>query len=104
MSLTGYGPSPRTRLIFNGDDNKFELWLFKFRAYLRVQKLQCIFDDPGVENYDSTNALAYAELVQLLDDKSLCLIIRDAVDDCVKALDIFTIYPIGSSKPRIIAL
>ena len=50
------------------------------------------------------NAKAFAELVQLLDDRSLALIIRDAKDDGRKALQILREYYLGKSKPRIISL
>ena len=36
-SATGYGP--RARLLFDGDENKYELWEIKFFGYLRIQKL-----------------------------------------------------------------
>jgi hypothetical protein len=46
-------------------------------------------DPTKVTDFDSKNAEAYAELVQLLDDdRSLSLIIRDAADDGQGALQI----------------
>ncbi|KAK3895509.1 hypothetical protein Pcinc_000748 [Petrolisthes cinctipes] len=74
---TGYGPS--TRLIFDGDEAKYELWEVKFKGYLLVQKLHGVVRDanPDAEK----NAQVFAELVQVLDDKSINLIIRDADDD-----------------------
>ena len=66
-------------------------------AYLRTMKLNDFTDE-------EKHAEVYAELVQLLDDKSLTLIIREAKDDGPKALTILREYYIGSSKPRIIAL
>ena len=101
--VTGYGPSmTRNRLIYNGDESKFELWLEKFRGHLRLQKLlpELNLDEPDVEK----NACIYAELVMLLDDKSLSLVIRDAKDDGKKALGILTEHYLGKSKPRIISL
>ena len=44
------------------------------------------------------------ELVQVLDDKSLNLIIRDAEDNGKKALQILRDHYVGTSKPRIISL
>ncbi|KAK3895660.1 hypothetical protein Pcinc_000583 [Petrolisthes cinctipes] len=37
LGATGYGP--RSRLLFNGDEEKYELWEVKFMGHLRLQKL-----------------------------------------------------------------
>ncbi|XP_057680235.1 uncharacterized protein LOC130908627 [Corythoichthys intestinalis] len=50
------------------------------------------------------NADAYAEMIQLLDDESLSLIMRDATNDGTKALKILREYYAGKGKPRIINL
>ena len=50
------------------------------------------------------NEEAFAELIQFLDDKSLSLVMRDAVDDGRKALRILRQHYAGSGKPRIISL
>ena len=50
------------------------------------------------------NADAYAELILLLDDKSLSLVMRDAPDNGRKALQILREYYAGRGKPRIINL
>ena len=102
-NVTGYGlPSMRNRLVYNGDESKFELWLEKFRGHLRLQKLLIELDKdvPDVEK----NACIYAELVMLLDDKSLSLVIRDGKDDGKKSLAILVEHYLGKSKPRIISL
>lgn len=89
--LTGYGPSPR--LIFDGDERKFELWEVKFLGYLRLKKLDTIFTplaedaNEQARTADTTkNADAFAELIQCLDDRSLTLVIREAANDGRKAL------------------
>ena len=71
LNVTGYGP--RGRLIFNGDEEKCELWEVKFLGHLRIQKLHGVLTagSPGADQ----NARVYAELVQLLDDTSLSLVI-----------------------------
>ena len=102
---TGYGPS--RRLIFDGNDDKYELWEVKFLAHLRIQKLLKVVQSRESERSDNDaeeNAEVFAELVQYLDDKSLSLIIRDAQDDGRKALKILREYYRGSSKPRVISL
>ena len=95
---TGYGP--RNRLVFDGDETKYELWEIKFISHLRLQKL---LDTNGELDANKT-ADIFAELVQLLDDRSLSLIIRDAKNDGKKAVDILRQHYKGSSKPRLIAL
>ena len=104
INLTGYGPW-RT-LIFDGDENKFELWEVKFLGYMRLQKLHGVF--VPVEGKDppdaATKAQAFAELIQCLDDHSLSLVIREAKDDGKKALDVLREHYQGKSKPRIMAL
>lgn len=100
LGLTGYGP--RNRLIFDGDESKYELWEVKFLGYLRTQKLHDVLaaDTPDAEK----NAQVFAELVQFLDDRSLSLIIRDAKDNGKQAIKILREHYLGTSKPRIIAL
>ena len=41
-NVTGYGPS--ARLIFNGDERKFELWEIKLLGYLCLKKLDAILN------------------------------------------------------------
>ena len=100
MTSTGYGP--RSRIIFDGDETKFELWEIKFKGYLRIQKLLSVIesDTPDADK----NAEVFAELIECLDDRTLILIIRDAKDNGKKALEILKQHYIGKSKTRIIAL
>ncbi|KAK3876711.1 hypothetical protein Pcinc_018523 [Petrolisthes cinctipes] len=100
LGATGYGP--RSRLLFNGDEEKYELWEVKFMGHLRLQKLHEVLTatTPDPEN----NARVYAELVQLLDDTSLSLVIREAKDDGKKAIKILREYYMETSKPRILSL
>ena len=98
---TGYGPR-HSRLIFNGDQLKYELWELKFLGYLKLNKLLDVInnDNPDADK----NADVFAELVQCLDDRSLTLIARDAKDDGKKAIKILREHYLGKSKPRIISL
>ena len=49
---------------------------------MRLQKLRDVIQTPDDKDVDDEkNAEAFAELIQFLDDKSLSLIKRDAVDD-----------------------
>ena len=79
-AATGYVPSPNqrmNRLIFDGDDSRYELWEIKFLGHLRLQKLYTVISEPDDSKVDAVrNADCFAELVQCLDDRSLSLIIR----------------------------
>ena len=107
---TGYGPRKEVlgrygRLFFDGDEQKYEQWEIKFLGYMRLQKLHKVITADEDEDIDrDKNAEAFAELIQFLDDKSLSLIMRDAVDDGRKALKILKGHYAGTSKPRIISL
>lgn len=106
MSLTGYGPrnAKIQRLLFDGDDTKYELWEARFLGYLQTLKLKATIL-PSEEEPDATkNEECYAELIQLLDDKSLSLVMRDAAGDGRKALKILREHYASQGKPRIIAL
>ena len=107
-NLTGYGPSSNAgrfnRLYFDGDERKYEQWEIKFLGYMRLQKLKDVIL-PSDEAPDATkNEEAFAELIQFLDDRSLSLVMRDAVDDGRKALAILRNHYAGKGKPRIISL
>ena len=104
QNLTGYGP--RRVLVFDGDENKYELWEVKFLSQMRIQKLHDVFvPSEGEDELDEAkNANGFAELVQHLDDRSLSLIIREAKDDGRKALKVLREHYQGKGKPRIIAL
>ena len=102
--LTGFGTS-RNRLIFTGDERKYELWEIKFLGYMRLRKLhETITAASDVPVDDSKNCEAFAEIIQCLDDKSLSLIMRDAKDDGRKALAMLRKHYLSRGKPRIIAL
>ena len=102
--LTGYGP--RRGLVFDGDENKNELWEVKFLSLMRIQKLHDVFvPSEGEDELDEVkNANGFAELVQHRDDRSLSLIIREAKNDGRKALKVLREHYQRIGKPRIIAL
>ena len=106
---TGYGPRHGSgryeRLMFDGDERKYEQWEVKFLGYMTLQKLKDTIlaaNDGDVDQ--GKNELAFAELIQFLDDKSLSLVMRDARDDGRKAIQILRAHYAGSWKPRIISL
>ncbi|XP_048575805.1 uncharacterized protein LOC125557333 [Nematostella vectensis] len=107
MSSTGYGSrtdSKWNRLTFDGDESKYELWEAKFLGHLRMLKLKDTIL-PSTDAPDATkNEECYAELIQLLDNKILSLVMREATDDGRKALKILREFYASQSKPRIITL
>ena len=106
---TGYGPS--RRLLFDGDENKYEQWEIKFLGYMKLRNLKETLllktlptDTVKIAVDAEKNEEAFAELIQYLDDRSLQLVMRDAVDDGRKALKILREHYRSSSKPKIISL
>ena len=110
---TGYGPSRRdngsqwSRLLFDGDETKYEIWEAKVLAYLHTLSLKDAILGKNL-NGDETdmerNEEVYNELIQFLDYKSLSLIMREASDNGREALRILRDHYAGKGKPRIISL
>ena len=104
---TGYGPRIKVP-IFDGNEDKYNLWEVKFLGFMRIQKLHDVITNQeggALSEEDSRkNADAFAELVQVLDDRSLSLVMRDAKDDGRSALRILREHYCSKGKPRIIAL
>lgn len=103
------GAASRPRLAFDGDEAKYEIWETKMLGHLHLSGLKkTVLGEPTTSPERATdaekNANAYAELIQMLDDKSLSLIMRDAPDDGRKALKILREYYAGKGTPRIINL
>ena len=98
---TGYGPRA---LIFSGEEEDYDLWEVRFLGYMALQNLKKTIL-PGAETPDDTkNERAYAELVMILDAKSLSMVMTDAADDGRKTLSILRDHYRGASKPRILTL
>lgn len=97
------------RPTFDGDETKYEIWETKMLGYLHLNGLKdTVLREPTSEREIAAdagkNADAYAELILLLDDKSLSLVMRDAPNEGRKALKILREYYAGRGKPRIINL
>ena len=111
MSSKGYGPSS-SHLLFDGDERKYELWEVKFLVYLHLKELSDTIltplapdAEPAQRQADSVkNADAFAELIQVVDDRSLSLIICCTVHDGRKALTIHREHYLSKGKPRVISL
>lgn len=104
---TGYGPrrgfhGSHGRLIFDGHERKYEQWEVKFLGYMRLQGLKQTLVTTDVNNVETVkNEEAFAELIQFLDDKSLSLVMRDALDNGRGALKILREHYAGAGKPRV---
>ena len=98
---TGYGSR---KPIFNGDERNYDIWQIKFKSYLRTRGLKDVLTAVPAEVDEDKNADIFAELIQTLDDRSINLIIRDAVDDGRKAMTILDTHYKSKGKPRIITL
>ena len=87
------------RLVFDGDEAKYEVWETKLLGYFRLLGLKNTVLNEPVEEAEKAadpekNADAYAELILMLtlDDKSLSLVMRDAQHDGRKVLNILRDY------------
>lgn len=76
----------------------------KFLCHLRLLSLKStILHEPDEEDAEE-DAEKNAELIQLLDDKSLSLVMREASDDGRRALQVLRDHYAGKGKPRVISL
>ena len=101
--LTGYGPQPR--MVFDGDESRYEIWETKMLAYMKSAKLKDVIL-PESTTIASAEQLddAFSKLVPFLDDRSLRLVLRDAKDNGRKALGILREHYAGSGSQRILSL
>ena len=76
--------------------------LIKFVLFYNMLQLKSKLEK-NPPNADK-NPDIYAELIQLLDDRSLALSMRDARDNGKKALEILREHYMGQGEPKIIAL
>ena len=76
----------------------------KFLGYMRLQKLKDVILSEEEDVDQEKNEEAFAELIQFMDDRSLSLVMRDAVNDGRAALKILREHYAGASTPRIISL
>ena len=99
----GYGPSPR--LNFDGEEKNYEQWELKLLAYMKLRKLKDVInpDSNTIHSMDAKEE-AFSELIQLLDERSISLIMRDARDDERKALKILRNHYAGAGPQRIISM
>ena len=91
-------------LIFDGNEEKYDMWECKFLAHMRIKKLKkAIIPDGGRTTADEQED-AFAQLVQCLDERCLALVMRDAADNGRKALTILRNHYAGHGKPRVLSM
>ena len=107
---TGYGGPANgrwRRLQFDGDERNYEQWEMRFLGHMLMMGLKRTIL-PADENETTEDPvkqeMAFAQLIQFLDEKSLSLVMRDSVDNGRKALKILQEHYAGKSKPRVITL
>ena len=98
----GYGPS---HLCFDGNEARYEIWEEKMLVYMKLKNLKEVIL-PGTVASAERKEQCYAELIQFLDERSLCLclVMREAKDDGRRALQILRQHYVGNNEPRIMSL
>ena len=106
QNSTGYGPSGscRNNLAFNGDERCHEKWETKFLGYMKLKKLKSMILPNSTAADTEKNEVAFAEMIQFLDDVSLSLVMRDAKDNGRETLAILRRHYRGKGKQGIICL
>ncbi len=92
--------------MFDEDETEYELWETKMLGHLHLLRLKnMVLREPTSQDEvvadGKKNTDAYAELIQLLDDKSLSLIMKYAPDNARKALKILREYYAVKGKPHL---
>ena len=91
----------------DADERKYEQWQVKFLGYMRLHKLKDVLvsENWGEGANAGRNEEVFAELIQFIYNKSLALVMRDAIDDGIQALKIpLRAHHAGTGKPRVISL
>ena len=73
-------------------------------GYLKIKKLKDIVTSTDDTVDEDKNEEVYAELIQLIDKKSLALIMRSAKNKGREAMKVLRGHYAGKGKPRVIAL
>ena len=98
---------PRSRIYLNGDAESFQVWETRFTNYLYTVDIglyEAITGNEEGEHFAEKNRRAYAELVQVLDKRSLHLIMYDTAKDGRAAFQILNEHYASTEKPRVLSL
>ena len=101
--LSGYGP--RTLIYFNGDPESFTAWETRFTTYLyTVDKgvYNAITGNEEGDDFAEKNRRAYADLVQVLDERSLQLIMSNTANNGREAFKVLKNHYASTEKPRVL--
>ena len=109
---TGYGPSVgKHKLYFSGNQEDFKIWETRFINYIyTLDKAVCtalLPQEPGKADpteHPTYNRRKYAVLVQVLDERSLLLIMNDYSHDGRGALKALRAHYDSQEKPRVLTL
>ena len=103
--LTGYEPrASALKFVFTGEENDYDLWEVRMLAYMGLQDLKTTIQPSTTEAEPAKNEKTYAELVMLLDEKSLSMVMNEASDYGRQALEILRAHYKGTGKLRILTL
>ena len=96
----GYGPR------FDGNPDNYEQWEVRYLGLMAIKscKSTVLHSDESTQPDATKNETAFSYLVQLLDPTSLSLVMNDAKDNGMKALQILRDHYCGKGKPRILTL
>ena len=100
-SLKGYGTT--RALYFDGNESKYEMWEERMLGYMKVKNLKEVILPGAIASTDRKEQ-CYAELIQFLDERSLCLVMREAKNDGRRSLEVLRQHYAGHSEPRIMSL
>ena len=83
---------------FNGNPSDFRIWIYRFKAFLKNRRAE-EYKEIGVvgenRNQDKNKSLFFS-IIEAVDDKSADIIISEAEDDGVKALEVLETHYMGS--------
>eukprot|EP00794_Sanderia_malayensis_P020929 gene20929-22983_t len=98
---------PRSRIYINGEAESFSIWETRFTNYLYTLDKgihDAITAEEEGDNFEEYNRRAYAELVQVLDERSLQLVLNDAANDGQAAFQILKNHYASIEKRRVLTL
>lgn len=97
----GYGTRTRN-ILFDGNEKNYKLCEVKFIGYLHTLKLKNELKKKNI--YQAKNEEILSQLIEILDERSLALIMRDANDNGQKVIQILRERYMGQEKPKIIVI
>ena len=107
-SPNSIGYEPRSRIYIDRNAESFQVWETRFANYLyTIDKglyEGIVGDDEEGEHFAENNRRVYAELVKVIDKRSLHLIMHDTANDGRAAFRILKEHYAITEKPRVLSL